>query len=57
MSNKRYQDLPLIPDYPLGCRRILLSDSYFPTLNENNAVAIDTIKTVEQMVLKLMDHI
>ena len=45
---KSHRDIPLIPDYPLGCRRILLSDSYFSTLRENNVTLLsDTIKTVE----------
>jgi len=26
----------LVPDYPIGCKRILISDDYYPALNRNN---------------------
>ncbi len=30
----------LIPNYPLGCKRVLLSDDYFPALNRDNVELI-----------------
>ncbi|RMD86570.1 MAG: NAD(P)/FAD-dependent oxidoreductase [Alphaproteobacteria bacterium] len=32
----------LRPDYPLGCKRILLSDDYYPALMRGNAVLVTT---------------
>lgn len=38
----------LTPDYQVGCKRILLSDNFFPSLNRDNVnVVTDGIKTIE----------
>lgn len=38
----------LTPDYPIGCRRILISDDYFPALTKDNVtLETDGIKTID----------
>jgi len=38
----------LMPDYPIGCKRVLLSDDYFPALSQPNAeVVTDAISHVD----------
>ena len=32
----------LTPDYPVGCRRILIADDYFPALQRDNVDLVDT---------------
>ncbi|MCR9213418.1 MAG: NAD(P)/FAD-dependent oxidoreductase [Proteobacteria bacterium] len=39
----------LVPDYELGCKRILISDDYFPALNrENVSVITDGISNMDE---------
>ncbi|MEL6693225.1 MAG: NAD(P)/FAD-dependent oxidoreductase [Pseudomonadota bacterium] len=46
----------LTPDYPIGCRRILISDDYFPALMKDN-VTLETagIETIDAMGIKTVD--
>jgi cation diffusion facilitator CzcD-associated flavoprotein CzcO len=39
----------LLPDYPFGCKRVLLSNDYYPTLMRSNVELIDTpIERIDQ---------
>lgn len=39
----------LIPDYPVGCRRILITDDYFPALMQDNVtLETDGIETIDE---------
>lgn len=38
----------LTPDYPIGCKRLLLSDDFYPTLMEDHVVLVDqAIRRIE----------
>ena len=46
----------LTPDYAIGCKRILLSDDYFATLNRNNvALVTDRIRAIEPGGVRTVD--
>lgn len=47
----------LTPDYPLGCKRILVTDEYYPTLQQDH-VTLETrgIKGVEPAGVRLTDN-
>jgi len=44
--------IQLIPNYPIGCKRILLCDDYWETLSKDNVslVSVDKLKTDEHTV-------
>ena len=46
----------LTPDYPIGCRRILISDDYFPALMKDN-VTLETagIETIDATGIKTVE--
>ncbi|MEO1476201.1 MAG: NAD(P)/FAD-dependent oxidoreductase, partial [Pseudomonadota bacterium] len=46
----------LTPDYPIGCRRILICDDYYDTLNRDN-VSLETthIKRIHPTAVELVD--
>ena len=47
----------LLPDYPMGCKRILLSDDWYPTLVRDNVrVETTAIRAVEAEGLRLEDN-
>lgn len=48
----------LMPDYPIGCRRILISDDYFPTLMQDN-VTLETshISAIEASGIRTKDGV
>lgn len=48
----------LTPDYPIGCKRVLLSDDYFPALTQPNAEVItDAISHLEADAIVTADGV
>jgi len=46
----------LTPDYPIGCKRVLLSDDYYDTINRDNVELItDGIKRITKGGVKLVN--
>ena len=46
----------LTPNYPIGCKRVLLSDDYYDTINKDNVELItDGIKRITKDGIKLMN--
>ena len=48
MVSDRLPETAVVPDYPLGCKRILISNDWYPTLHRSNVeVVTDPIDHVE----------
>jgi cation diffusion facilitator CzcD-associated flavoprotein CzcO len=46
----------LMPDYPMGCKRILISNNYYPALRRDNVEVInDGIAEIEANAIRLRD--
>ena len=46
----------LTPDYPLGCKRILISNSYYPTFNRDNvSLETDRVEAVTESGILMAD--
>ncbi|MEM7278141.1 MAG: NAD(P)/FAD-dependent oxidoreductase [Pseudomonadota bacterium] len=55
VKDKAIQD-KLVPDYKLGCKRILISDEFYPSLNRPNVQLItDRIDSIEPAGVKTLD--
>ncbi|MBS1836342.1 MAG: NAD(P)/FAD-dependent oxidoreductase [Actinobacteria bacterium] len=56
MVSERLSEAALLPDYPLGCKRILISDNWYPTLLRPDLdVVTDAIERIDDGAVVTVD--